>query len=574
MDPSRWVPTWLVLGLASVPVLAFFSHLDPNTRDLILSGYVTLIMTLGLGEAFLRSAREPALRKTWQVFGIVFLLAALTAGGQSLRNLAGGGLVSHIPLADLSGWGLVALLLLLVPLGFNRAQSRSHHPWVSFLDGAVFTVALNQVLWMWVLHPIAQRAGLPGIHRVGVLLLFGLVSAALGLSFHVLAKGESIRGPVGFCTAALGWLIVLLPWWVQINFLQEVRPAHPFRLAMQGGFLLLWVAVRAPWPVKAEPRKARPWIMNLLPYIPAGIAFLGTLAHDLFVFHEPDRLNTILLGSLAILVLLRQVVAFREIWRLKQNLEEKVEARTRELAESSRILLRTQRMNLIATLGAGIAHDLNNLIGAALLSLDLMEPEPQPPNASGHSAREALQTSLEKAGQLTRRLLSFGRNEERPESTVELGAHLQGMYPILRALVPASTRLDVDCGTEKLLIRGNTGLIDQVVVNLVVNARDATPAGGVISLTAEALPRASEQKPWVRLSVADSGTGIPTEILAKIFEPFFSTKGPGKGTGLGLGSVKAVVHSLGGEIEVQSTVGRGSRFSVQLPLVSPSAEGG
>jgi signal transduction histidine kinase len=497
------------------------------------------------------------------------LLAALAFGRQAWRDLTGQGLAGHLQMGTLLAFLVAIPLLLLVVLGFNRTEARSRHPWNAFLDGAVFTVALNQVLWMWVLQPIMLRAGLPGPYRVGVLVLFGMVSAGVGVSLHIMAKRGFAWGPLGALTGALVWLITILPLWVYANFLQQLRPAHPFRFLFLGALLLLWLVARLPWREAATAHRSRPWVMNLLPYVPAGMAFLGVFLHDLVFPHPPDRINTLLLGTLAFLVLIRQVVAFHEIWNLKQSLEDKVAARTRQLAESSLLLLKTQRMNLIATLGAGVAHDLNNLIGAALLNLDLLESESPATESFPDPSWAALRGSLTKAGQLTQRLMAFGSEETREVGGVELSGHLRSLLPILRALVPAAIRLEIDCAPEPLLVPGNAGLIDQVVVNLVLNARDATPAGGVIRVKAEPLPASTEQRAGVCLSVADSGTGIPSEHLARIFEPFFSTKEVGKGTGLGLGSVKAVVENLGGTIQVDSVVGQGSRFSANLPRVNP-----
>jgi len=558
------------MGLALVPALGFFSGLSATHRDLLLVGYALFLMALGTVEAFQRAQEEPHLRRPWRVLGGVFLLVGLVLGRQGVSNLRGVRLPSHVPSLDLWAWCFVALLLMMIPIGFNRAQSRSLRPWVRLLDGATFTVASNQVLWMWVLHPIVSRAGLPWQLRLGILAAFGLIFAGLGLSLHSLLKRGTARGPGGALVAAYLGIAAIVPWWVHINFMQELRPAHPFRLALLGPFLLLWLSVRLPWPPGLPERRERSKGLNLLPYLPAGFAFLGAFLHDLLRPTPHDLLGTLLLGGLALLVLLRQIVAFQEIWRLKQTLEAKVEARTRELADSSRLLLRTQRMNLIATLGAGLAHDLNNLIGAALLRVDLMEPELGDPQSQDPQDWEALRVSLTKAGQLTQRLMAFGTEGAEALGTVDVNAHLRSLQPLLRALVPRATALDVSCGSEALLVPGNPGLIDQVLVNLVVNARDATPQGGRIEVKAERLAESPGDPLRVCLSVVDSGSGIPPEDQERIFQPFFSTKEAGKGTGLGLGSVKAVVEGLGGRILLHSVVGEGSRFSVLLPQDVPS----
>jgi signal transduction histidine kinase len=555
------------VACAALPLLAYPTHLSAVTRDLLITGYLTLLMALGVWEAFQRAAREPELKLTWRILGLVFLLAGLSFARQSVSNFAGVGLPSRLPTLQLLLWVVIATMLLLVPMGFNRAQHRSRHPWISLLDGAVFTLAMSELLWMWELNAIIQRAGLPSINRVGVLLLFGIVAAALGTTIHVAAKFGSLQGPTGACAAALMWIMAVLPWWVKVNFLQELRPAHPFRILLMVAFLLLWLAVRLPWPTRFARRKFRPWFLNLLPYLPAGVAFSGAIMHDLLYPNAHDRVETVLLGCLALLIFIRQVVAFREIWALQQNLEAKVEVRTQELAASARLLQRTQRMNLIATLGAGVAHDLNNLIGAALINLDLAA---QTAGGSVSPSQEAMQTSLTKASQLARRMMTFGAEEPTTPGTIELSTYLTELQPTLRALIPLPTHLEIAHGAEILLVPGTSGLMDQVVVNLVVNARDATSSGGNISVKAERLPQDSAPGDWVCLSVADTGTGIPEKHLSHIFEPFFSTKAPGKGTGLGLGSVKAVVEKLGGTIQVQSVVGAGSCFSVHLPRINPS----
>ena len=465
MNPSKWVPTWLIVGLACAPVLCFFTPLSPAIRDFMITGYAALLMALGLFEAFHRASHEPDIKTAWWAFGAVYLLAFLSFGRQALRDLLGVGISPHLPMIELSLWGLVTLLLLQISMGFNRAQFRSRHPWISLLDGTVFTVALSQVLWLWVLQPIAHRAGLPGPERVGVLVVFGIASAALGITLHIMAKRTSMGGPMGAFAAALVWIMAILPWWVKMNFLQEMRPAHPFRMVMLGGFLLLWLAVRAPWPAAPIKRSTRPWIMNLLPYVPAGFAFLGAFLHDLYFPTGHDRLNVGLLGGLAILVLLRQVVAFREIWAIKQSLEVKVEARTRELAETSRLLLQTQRMNFIATLGAGMAHDLNNMLGAALLNMELLESEPQNPEVCGQRSRETLRSTLSKAGQLTRRLMTYGAEEPGHDSTVELAAHLRGLHPkpwpILKAQACPVEELGEEPHGAAHLVQNPDGFWDQ-----------------------------------------------------------------------------------------------------------------
>jgi PAS domain S-box-containing protein len=261
----------------------------------------------------------------------------------------------------------------------------------------------------------------------------------------------------------------------------------------------------------------------------------------------------------------------------------------RKLAEEHRERLeaqlrQSQKMEAIGQLAGGVAHDFNNLLtiinGRADLALSQVPP--------GHPLREDLaevRQAGERAASLTRQLLAFGRRQMVHPQPLSLTATVAGLRGMLRRLISEDIRLDVELTVEDCGVRADPGQLEQVLLNLVINARDATPQGGSIVIdvrnveldrdAAASLPPLSPGR-YARLTVRDSGTGMDETTRARIFEPFFTTKGPGHGTGLGLSTTYNVVTQCGGAIAVDSAPGGGSTFSVYLPreaTPSPSTSG-
>jgi signal transduction histidine kinase len=270
---------------------------------------------------------------------------------------------------------------------------------------------------------------------------------------------------------------------------------------------------------------------------------------------------------LALLVGARQLLNLREVRDLRRNLEEKVEIRTQDLAASQNLLLKTQRMNLVASIGAGLVHDINNLIGAGisyarLLRMNLGQQLPLEPDDISE-----LRGALVKARDLTSQLMAFARDKQGTTSRFNATDRILGTAPLLRILVPKGIALDLDLDEAPMALRADPGQLDQVLVNLVSNAKDATPQGGRIHIRTRPLQEPAEGiGPCLCLEVSDTGSGIPRELLERIFEPLFTTKEPGKGTGLGLSSVKGVVDGMGGRLQVESGIGTGTTFRILIPL--------
>jgi len=238
-------------------------------------------------------------------------------------------------------------------------------------------------------------------------------------------------------------------------------------------------------------------------------------------------------------------------------------------------LRQSQKMEAIGRLAGGVAHDFNNLLtvitGYCDLSLPLIEK-----NSTLGKNVEQIKQAGERATNLTRQLLAFSRTQIFQTRVLNLNQIIGDMELMLRRLIPENIEFLVDLSEDVGTIRADSGQIEQVIMNLVVNARDAMPNGGKLRITTdETCLRAKQSaqfadiKPgnYVRLTISDSGTGISDEVKKKIFEPFFTTKNSDKGTGLGLSTAYGIVLQSGGYITVKSEIGDGATFFVYLPRV-------
>ena len=237
-------------------------------------------------------------------------------------------------------------------------------------------------------------------------------------------------------------------------------------------------------------------------------------------------------------------------------------------------LRHAQKMDAIGQLAGGIAHDFNNILAALMLQIGLARTVPGVPTEVVETLAE-LDKGARRAAALTRQLLVFGRREVMRFQPLRLADLLENLTRMLRRLVGEHIAFELQTSGHDLWIDADSGMIEQVVVNLCVNARDAMPRGGSLririaplELDATGARRHVEARPgrFAALTVADSGVGMDAATLGRIFEPFFTTKEVGKGTGLGLATVASIVKQHRGWIEVESRPGQGSTFQVLFPL--------
>jgi signal transduction histidine kinase len=245
-----------------------------------------------------------------------------------------------------------------------------------------------------------------------------------------------------------------------------------------------------------------------------------------------------------------------------------IKARARERIE--RRLRQAQKMEAIGRVTGGIAHDFNNVLMAVGGRVDLAASMLAADHPAQHDLEGARQ-GVETGRRLTHQLLDVARAEDTKAEHVDLADFLPRSTKLFSSMVPKQVALDVavEPGAGGVMIA--PGQLTQVLMNLVVNARDAMPKGGTIKIRATPVSATLRRRPCrrfrpqVQISVIDEGTGMPTEVLEQVFEPFFTTKSQSGGTGLGLATLYSIVTKAGGRVEVASELGRGTRFDVVLP---------
>jgi len=240
----------------------------------------------------------------------------------------------------------------------------------------------------------------------------------------------------------------------------------------------------------------------------------------------------------------------------------------------------SQKMQAVGQLAGGIAHDFNNVLSAIMMATDFLLNAHRPTDPSFQDIMHIKQNA-NRAASLVRQLLAFSRRQTLRPQVLDLGEALSDLTMLLRRLIGEKVALDVVHGRDLWPVKVDISQFEQVVVNLAVNARDAMPTGGKLTVrtsnvtAAECRRFAHEPMPdadYVLVEVSDTGTGMTPDVMEKIFEPFFSTKEVGKGTGLGLSTVYGIVKQTGGFIFPESEVGRGTTFRIFVPRHVTGAE--
>jgi two-component system cell cycle sensor histidine kinase/response regulator CckA len=230
------------------------------------------------------------------------------------------------------------------------------------------------------------------------------------------------------------------------------------------------------------------------------------------------------------------------------------------------------KMEAVGRLAGGVAHDFNNMLTAIIAHTEMaLKVEPQ--QAVMRSHLDEIKKASESAATLTRQLLAFSRRQQLAPKPLDLNQLITGMERMLMALVGRGVRIKLALSPGLRIVEADVHEVERVIVNLVVNARDAMPRGGVLAIgtanvdVTESARVHEELMPgaYVRLTIADSGTGMDSATLAHVFEPFFTTKEAGKGTGLGLSTAYGIIHQSGGEIYVTSALEEGTAVEIFLP---------
>ncbi len=244
-----------------------------------------------------------------------------------------------------------------------------------------------------------------------------------------------------------------------------------------------------------------------------------------------------------------------------------------ELKKIQQQLLQTQKLESVGLMASGIAHDFNNILAAIIPNAELIKLSGIQ-NDPNFKRAEIIEKSAHRASEIAQRLLTFTRqSDQRNFDQVDINQVIEDSIELLEHGFPENVKLKKLFHTDLNSIYGDAAQLQQVIMNLLINALDAMPEGGIIELITENFPITKyyqigslDPGDYIRISIRDSGTGIPLEIMSKIFDPFFTTKDVGKGTGLGLSVVYGIIKGLNGHIEVSSKVNEGSRFEIYLPV--------
>ena len=249
----------------------------------------------------------------------------------------------------------------------------------------------------------------------------------------------------------------------------------------------------------------------------------------------------------------------------------------RQLEEQLR---QAQKMEAVGKLAGGVAHDFNNLL-TAIIGFATLASDEVPPGGSVHRSLTQIRQSAEQAATLTRQLLAFGRRQILQPEVLDLGEVVENVLPMLRRLIGEDITVTTNLDADVPVIRADRTQVQQVLLNLVVNARDAMPRGGALAIrtsqtTIEARNSGGpdvEPGRYVVLEVTDTGQGVDAATADRIFEPFFTTKAFGQGTGLGLSTVYGIAKQSGGDVQMESAPGRGATFRVLLPAAADDRPG-
>ena len=528
---------------------------------------VPCLLFLGAIRIYLRRATlEPSEARGWRILAVS--LALITLGGlirlavvlglQPKEFLVNAALLLQLVGGLLQGWGL---------LTWPLAPRGSRERWRKALDALVFALALFFILWILGWGGIFSVSTEPLTQKLFTL-AFPLSSIlVLGIAIYLGASQptRAFKGPLGWIALGLlmnflgnlGWAVLTL----KGSYGRENAMFDFLSFCIPMARLL---APLSPEPVGHCPERAEAqdfsWFATTLPYLPVLPALALGIAYLMRGANGWDPVLPWVGVAIVLILLVRQFLAIRDLRIFTSTLEQRVQDRTEALEQSQSLMIRTQRMNALASLGAGLAHDLNNLLCASGNYLNLMEADMedgQPPQAKDLTrAKQA----MDRAAELTHQLLAFGR-EGGPATSFDLGVRARESEPLLKVLLPRNILLQFEIQKEPLPLVGHPAQVDQILVNLVANARDAMPEGGRITIRTR-----RTEVGMALLEVEDTGQGMSPEVQAKVFEAFFTTKAPGKGTGLGLASVRALVAKAGGQIHLWSVVGQGTRFTLELPL--------
>jgi signal transduction histidine kinase len=372
------------------------------------------------------------------------------------------------------------------------------------------------------------------------------------------------RGPATPETMDLASLIWSVAFAVQIVALAFVRPASPIDNV---GMMVVCLAFYALSPASL--------IRRALPALVVSVGFVIALP----VARSAPIMQLWPIVFIFIAINALGIVASARLQTQRRSQYHSQEELRRSILERDALIDRLRQSHKMESMGrivGGVAHDFNNILGTMLASVDFLLDE-LPESGTPRADAETIRAAVKRGAELTQQLLAFSRQQVLEPKVVNLNELVADTQRMLMRTIGEDVAIRVSLGEHLASARVDPGQIQQILLNLSVNARDAMPAGGTLAIQTrntilnDATPMShsvANPGPYVVLTVSDDGTGMGAATLAQIFEPFFTTKPKGRGTGLGLSTVFGIVEQSGGHIRVASTLGHGTTFEIYLPAVN------
>jgi signal transduction histidine kinase len=518
-------------------------------------------MVLSLVAAFAtwhRSNAEPEAWQGWRLIAVALLMPMTYSAMEALRVSFG------LPSVDLVAvvltvlpYPLTVVGIMLWPLAQNRQPSRT------VLDAVVFAGSLFFLTWVTGLNSFVRDPRVGAADVILNLSWFGGAALVLGIVAYAGDRSHRrLRGPLGLIATAVAVSMLGALYSARATVTGLFFWAQPSELLWLGAPLFFLLAALSPDSVGRMPterRDATSFAGDAIIYLPAGAVIAVVSLTDATQDPVP-RWLALVIGAAFIG---RQFLTLHDGRQLAHELETKVSERTSQLEESQDALVRAERMNAIGQVAAGIAHDFGNALQAIMAQVDVLRlgiTEGKPRERLDNMSKAA-----QSANEFVRALLRIGKPDSGERVELDLAEMVRGVPWVFRVAEESGIVVDL-AGLQPARVLADHGQLEQVLANLVGNARDAMASGGKLVVETGLVSRRNAgAHTWALLAVSDTGIGMTAEQVARIFEPFYTTKTAGRGTGLGLSAVYAIVNGLGGTIHVESTPGVGSRFEVLIP---------
>jgi len=542
--------------------------------------------------------REGRARRAWILLGAAAMSWAI---GEAIWSYYELGLGREVPFPSLADVGFLGLIPLAVAgmLSFPAAPAGLTARTRTILDGLIITGSLLFVSWETVLGPTYRESSGTLETLIGLAYPIGDVAIFSIVLFIALRVARGHRGALVFIGAGLGVLALADSGFIYQNLHNSYASGSLIDPLWEIGFLLMMLGgvLAIPHAETATDVRGPHPVSQLLPYI--GVV---TVVVSAAVLRVNGPLEIVLFWTmLAVLlfVVARQLLTMYDNVTLTRTLESRVrelvdhDIAERERAEREREELQThlnhaRRLESLGQMAGAISHDFNNILGVILgfASLTRGELDERLKNASPEDraaialSLEQIENAAERAANLTSQLVTFGRREPSQMRVIDLNRIIREFEPFLRRTVSESVELRLEPAPEAMMIEADPAQIEQVLTNLALNARDAMPDGGRLTISTSAAMVDEDQARFhpgliagrhIRLTVRDTGEGMDADVAARAFDPFFTTKPKGAGAGLGLASAYGIVSQAGGTIRVDSAPGAGATFTIHLPASEDAA---